>query len=58
MELLILLAIISAYLLPCVIARGRRHRSTNSIAICNLFFGWTIIGWILCLSWGLSGNVE
>lgn len=47
-----------AYLLPSVVARLRRHRSCNSICIINLFFGWTILGWVICLAWSASGNVE
>jgi uncharacterized membrane protein len=35
------------YLLPTYIAIRRKHSRTAVIYIINLFFGWTIIGWVL-----------
>ena len=32
------------------------HKSTAAIFAANLFFGWTLIGWLLCLVWSYSGN--
>ena len=46
------------YLLPTVIAKRRHHRNQTPIFIVNLFFGWTILIWILTLAWSYSGNVE
>ena len=59
MENVLLLALsFSAYFLPNIIAYFRNHRNFNPIFIINLFFGWTVIGWIVCLAWSLSSNVE
>jgi hypothetical protein len=45
-------------MLPSVVARLRNHKNTNSICIINLFFGWTILGWVICLAWSASSNVH
>lgn len=44
------------YFLPVVCAASRNHRAVASIFIVNLFFGWTILGWVLCLAWGFGPN--
>ncbi len=48
---------ILAYFLPSVIAEKRLHKNKIPIAIVNLFFGWTILGWVICLAWSTSSNV-
>ena len=44
--------------MPAIIAAQRGHVNANSIFVMNLFFGWTIIGWVGCLAWSVSGTVE
>ena len=51
------------YLLPTFIAMTRRHPNTASIAILNIFLGWTFIGYIVALVWAFSaitkhGNIS
>lgn len=46
------------YFLPAMVANKRKHRSKNSVFLANLFFGWTLLGWVICLIWSASGNVE
>lgn len=38
------------YFLPTIIAANRKNKFTKSIFIINLFFGWTVIGWILAMA--------
>lgn len=45
---------LALYFLPALIASQRGHRNASPIFILNLFFGWTLIGWVACLAWGLS----
>lgn len=45
------LAIVILYFVPAVNAYSKRHRSRAMIAVVNLFFGWTILGWLVCLAW-------
>ena len=39
------------YLLPAVIAFGRKHQHRVPILLLNLFFGWSLIGWVGALIW-------
>lgn len=44
------------YFIPAANAQSRKHKSTSAIFAANLFFGWTVIGWLVCLVWSYSGN--
>jgi hypothetical protein len=46
------------YLLPSFVAAARKHPSQNSIAIINIFLGWTFLGWVVALAWAASGIKE
>jgi hypothetical protein len=48
--------IIALYMLPTLFAMARSHANTTPIFIVNLFFGWTILGWIVCLAWAFSAQ--
>ena len=43
------------HFLPTVVAVARHHPNAVAIFVVNLFFGWTLIGWIVVLIWALSG---
>ena len=50
-----LLAIFSlGYLLPTSVAGWRHHPNGAPIFLLNLFFGWTVIGWVAALMWASS----
>lgn len=55
--LLIILAII-LYFLPAIAACSRGHNNSTPIFITNLFFGVSVIGWIVCVIWAFSDNVK
>lgn len=42
------------YIVPTVIAWRRQHRQRYAIAACNIFLGWTILGWIVALCLALT----
>lgn len=48
--------LIILYFLPTLIAENRKHNNENPIFVINIFFGWTIIGWIICLAWAFTNN--
>jgi hypothetical protein len=49
---LILLAfLLVLYFLPAVVAYSRHHHQLVPILLINLFFGWTVLGWIGALIW-------
>jgi hypothetical protein len=35
-------------------AAGRCHPNTSPIAIVNLVFGWTLIGYVVALAWSFT----
>ena len=43
------------YFMPTIVAVRRKHRNAVPIFVINLFFGWTLIAWVLLLAWSLSG---
>ena len=50
----ILLFLVGIYLLPTWISIKRNHPHHVYIAIVNIFFGGTGIGWIIALLWALN----
>lgn len=52
---LLTLIALAAYLIPAAVALSRGHRQTTPIVVLNIVFGWTGLGWIAALVWGLSG---
>lgn len=55
MDILILL---SLYFLPTIVALLREHNNGVPIFVLNLFLGWTIVVWIICLAWSGSYQEE
>jgi Superinfection immunity protein len=53
---MLILAIVIAYCLPTVIASLRGHRQQGAIFALNLLLGWTLIGWVAALVWGLTNS--
>lgn len=54
--IIVSLSVIAAcfiYMIPTCVAASRRHRNTMAIAVLNLFFGWTLLGFVGCLVWSL-----
>ena len=49
MNALIAVTAIIIYFLPALIGNGKRN--ANAIAVLNLFLGWTLIGWVIALTW-------
>ena len=50
---LIPLLIIFIYFLPTAAAINGHHPNFNSVFVMNLFFGWTVAGWVVALFWSL-----
>jgi heme/copper-type cytochrome/quinol oxidase subunit 1 len=57
---LVFIAIVSfmLYFFPSKIAHSRNHRNTTAILIANIFFGWTFVGWVICLVWAFTNDKE
>ncbi|MFT4177410.1 MAG: superinfection immunity protein [Luteolibacter sp.] len=48
---LLILAFMAVYMLPTWIAGFTKHPDTVGIAVVNAVFGWSGIGFLLCLIW-------
>jgi hypothetical protein len=46
------------YFVPMVVAAIRRTTNRNSVAVVNVFLGWTFIGWVVALAMSASGNQD
>lgn len=46
------------YFLPPVIASLRRHNNTVPIFLVTLFWGWTVVGWMIALTWSFTDNTS
>jgi hypothetical protein len=42
------------YMLPTIIAILRRHKNIASLSVINVFFGWTLLAYVVCLAWSFS----
>jgi len=54
--MLILVLFIPLYFLPSIVAGSRKHPNVGPIVVVNLLLGWTFIGWVGALIWGLSST--
>lgn len=50
-----MIALIVFYFLPAIIAMIRGHSNTTAIVVLDLFLGWTLIVWLVCLVWAVIG---
>lgn len=46
--------LISLYMLPTIVALGRKRRSSTAITLLNLLAGWTVVGWVAALVWAAA----
>ncbi len=56
-SLVLLLVALALYGVPSVVAFVREHKNAMTILILNIFFGWTFVGWVICLAWAFSKDV-
>ena len=52
--LLVILGVCALYFLPTLVASARHHHNAEAICAVNLFLGWTLVGWVVSLSWALT----
>lgn len=53
--LVVLGVVLFIYLLPWFVAEQRGHPNAGSIAVINIFLGWTFVGWVVALAMACSG---
>ena len=49
---------LALYFVPTIIASRRQHHAAASIFFLNLFLGWTLVIWIVCLIWANSSGAQ
>ena len=42
------------YFLPSIVAFRRKKTNTAAILCLNIFLGWTLVGWVVSLTWALT----
>ena len=52
----LIIGVFFLYFLPPIVAAIRKRTSQTAIGIATLFFGWTILGWVICLIWAFTGE--
>jgi hypothetical protein len=52
----VLLLLLGIHFLPSFVAFIREQRHAVLILVLNIFFGWTIIGWLVLLIWAAVGE--
>lgn len=48
--LLLLIVIAALYFLPTIVAWRRKVPNVGSVAVINIFLGWTFVGWVVALA--------
>ena len=48
--------LIGIYFLPTIVAHSRKVRHQGSVAVINVFLGWTLIGWAVALAMACRSN--
>lgn len=57
LEIIAVLAIGALYFAPTIVAfASPPHKNAGFIAVVNLFFGWTLIGWVVSAVWACNSN--
>lgn len=56
MSLILWVIVIYIYFLPWMTASSRKTRNVGSVAVINIFLGWTFLGWVIALAMAFSGN--
>ena len=51
-QIFIIIAAIVIYFIPSIV--GYKTKYASGIILLNLFFGWSVIGWIGALIWAVS----
>ena len=46
---------LALWMVPSMIAFGRKHSKRKAILLVNLLLSWTIFGWFFALGWALRG---
>ena len=54
--LALVLLSLGVYFLPHIVAEKRKCKHIAGIFVINLFLGWTLLGWVICLAWACANE--
>lgn len=54
--LLFLIVMVLFYFIPTAVAQYRKSSNLTTVAVVNLLFGWTVIGWIVAIILAFAGD--
>jgi len=54
MEIIEGILLLVLYFVPTILAKKLHVKDASSISYVNLVFGWTVVGWILALTWVIT----
>jgi len=54
MAYIVMVAAFFLYWLPTIHAASNKHHNAGAIGLVNLFFGWTVLGWIVAFIWAAT----
>jgi hypothetical protein len=57
-DITVLIALLVAYTVPTGIAIHRNMTDRTTLAVTNLVFGWTVLGWFACVLWAALGRPD
>lgn len=49
-DIALLIGVALVYLLPTLVGWSRHVQNVGSVAVINVFLGWTLIGWVVALA--------
>jgi hypothetical protein len=56
--ILLIIALLTTYFLPTIIAIARNHHNGAAICVLNLLLGWTFVGWVIALVWSFTATPQ
>jgi len=51
---IVIMGFLLIYLLPALVAFGRKRQNKSAILVFNLLLGWSLIGWVIALVWAMT----
>ena len=54
LESIAVIILVALYFLPAILAKRLHLKDASAIFYVNLVFGWTVLGWILALTWVIA----
>jgi len=56
--LVILAFLVALYFLPSIKAYQDKKTNRQAILALNIFLGWTLVGWVVALSWAYTKDIQ